>query len=454
MNYSGDTWLILGSSVGAERWYGQAKALADVRCTCNGGITVESEPDWYWLTDPHAIERHLETARAASQRGVRIITSRQSAKAKGELVRLAHTTLDYARRFEQRWRRGEYVNGRTSGCFLVQFAINNGAKRVLLVGMEGYKSRENEVVTDYFDGRDGLASHGDTMHYYVPMMRSIIEQCPDVEFVFYGHPNYDVAAPNVTVVNEQGENRYRDTWIVLGSSPTAKAGLRSARELDGSGAFTTITTNGGIRIMPNPDWFLFHDPLSVMRYRREYRAARRNGTKIIKSLLEGRIQPMGLREVKGDVVLHTGRQVKPDEQPMYQFGKSISPGTSGALCAQFAANNHAKRILLIGMEGYLSQENDIGVETFYGSKGHRRQHERTLTRYGPFMASMCAALPKVKFIWYGVPVYEDCLRGMANVEIIPLEIDMHEDGRAHEYIGRVEDRKDSCRRAAGVGCER
>ena len=85
---------------------------------------------------------------------------------------------------------------------MAQFAISEGAERLLMVGFEGYRSTEDEQVVDYFDGRKGSKSGQFLTEYrQAALFRSMIEQCQDVQFNFYGDLSYDLGKwPNLLVV--------------------------------------------------------------------------------------------------------------------------------------------------------------------------------------------------------------------------------------------------------------
>jgi hypothetical protein len=196
----GRTWLILGSSPSAAAYYPEAKAVADVICTANNGLVIEPMPDLYWLTDSVAVRRYGDLAREAVARGSHLVTSTLGLKHNAMLGEIAETVLKYDYLPRRHWMRGTLCNGRTSGGLLAQLAILNGASRVLMVGMEGYRSGHGETRVDYFDGRDGSAHHDETMAFYGPLLQSVIDQTPTVEWVWYGRPNYPWSGPNVRIV--------------------------------------------------------------------------------------------------------------------------------------------------------------------------------------------------------------------------------------------------------------
>lgn len=184
------TWLALGSSLTAASNYLRAKKFADIIATANQGLEMEPHPDWYWLTDSIAAKRDFAKAKIAVKRGAKMITSKLALRYSPFLEEIAHKIVEYEGSKSQTWVPGTLVNGRTSGCFLIQIAVNEGADKVLMVGLEGYKSKRGDIKVDYFHGGKGVHSHSETMKSYGPMVQSVIDQSPNVEFHFFGTPNY------------------------------------------------------------------------------------------------------------------------------------------------------------------------------------------------------------------------------------------------------------------------
>lgn len=196
---NGKTWLILGSGLGANGFYCALRDQADVVATCNAGLDNEPAPDVYWLTDSYAVRQYIALARSARENGAYIFTSLESLKYNPQMEDIAHEVLDYDLHHLKVWTPGQLCNGRTSGCFLVQIAVNSGAERVILIGMTGYRSGPGGIVQDYDDGRPGQERHKSTMSFYGPMMQSIFDQSPHVQFDLYGDPAWPWAAPNLNV---------------------------------------------------------------------------------------------------------------------------------------------------------------------------------------------------------------------------------------------------------------
>lgn len=196
MHATADTWLILGSSPSAARLYPIVRRQADVVATCNNGLAIEPTPDLYWLTDSVAVDLYRDAAHGAKARGTRIITSTLAVTHRPILAELADEVLDYDVTQTDRWSPGHLRNCRTSGGMLLQLAVLRGAARVVMVGMEGYRSSTDALERDYFDGRTGSASHGRVMGYYWPFVQSLIDQSPQVAFELHGKPVYPLVGDN------------------------------------------------------------------------------------------------------------------------------------------------------------------------------------------------------------------------------------------------------------------
>lgn len=109
------------------------------------------------------------------------------------------------------FRRGTYVAVGATGGHLLQHAVNLGAKKVVLVGFDGYKSRPGHLQPDTFDGKFG-PSYGEshTKQWYGPGIQQVINACPDVVFEFYGRPTFPIVGKNVAVCRSPEE---MEQWL-------------------------------------------------------------------------------------------------------------------------------------------------------------------------------------------------------------------------------------------------
>ena len=167
-------------------------------------LLAGDSPDYYLVTDSRACKLWADEARQHRKvNGTQLITLRRldsALKTRG--------VFDYdhflAPSGEEGapFQRGSYVFTSTSGQYCVQFAINNGAKTVHLIGLEGYDStNKQDTEIDYFDGRAG--PHNGPTHNArtAQFLRSLVEAVPDVKLRFYGRPRFPVSGPNLRVIN-------------------------------------------------------------------------------------------------------------------------------------------------------------------------------------------------------------------------------------------------------------
>lgn len=196
-------WLVCGSGPSARR--GMIEALEEfhpqITITCNGGHrlfdarTGLDAPTFYFITDMKACEMYAADS-VYLQRRYDTMVMTLARNASGQAARgLSHAdqfvTLDRAAPA------GEHTPGKIaghplSGLYMLDIALNRGARTVLIVGFDGYASGPEGAVVDYFDGRHGKvggASHNLITERY---LETAVERRPDVRFVVYGSPRYRV----------------------------------------------------------------------------------------------------------------------------------------------------------------------------------------------------------------------------------------------------------------------
>lgn len=220
-NNSDRTWLIVGSSPDAGDHFDVLLPLAGVWMTCNAGwqlfLTHDTYqgiwadrlkggrllPDHYWISDPVAAAAARRAIAMMAARGTRIITADRAdfvVKSLGLPVE-PHERVKLGAPPEQpAYTPGKPIHPTLSGLICLQYALDHGASRVILVGMSGYRSKESEIVTDSFDGRKGKAGGSDQTQYCIrPFIQSAINALPHVQFVVVGKLAYTLTGPNVSV---------------------------------------------------------------------------------------------------------------------------------------------------------------------------------------------------------------------------------------------------------------
>lgn len=202
-------WIVIGSSPSAPAGLRAALAVApDARTitTNRGHLLFEGDdrPDVYHLHDSVACEEHRQTAVDLAAKGSHMTTL---ARASDRALKVRN--VDWFDEFltlvshthPGRYQHGVYASCGLSGLMILQYALNNGARTVHVVGLEGYADKGH-----YFDGgpdltqKKGLAFTRDQIG---PFVQSCVDACPEVQFTFYGELNYPIAdGPNVTFVKE------------------------------------------------------------------------------------------------------------------------------------------------------------------------------------------------------------------------------------------------------------
>ncbi|MHC4176682.1 MAG: hypothetical protein ACYSWU_04200 [Planctomycetota bacterium] len=204
----GKDWIVVGSSPSAAEWLPVVRERYPdaVTMTTNRGINLfEDTPDIYYFGDervlfPETFEEYRETARRLKQEGAHTVG----------LLRLPEVMTEWDVEWIDdkltvrigSWRPWKFVKGKytavsLSGLFCLQYAVNQGAEGVHLVGMEGYGDEGH-----YFDGgRDSQVAKDlqRTTEVIGPFTQALVKACPEVQFTFYGQLNYTVAGANVTL---------------------------------------------------------------------------------------------------------------------------------------------------------------------------------------------------------------------------------------------------------------
>ena len=193
------------------------------------------------------------------------------------------------------------------------------------------------------------------------------------------------------------------TWLVLGSSVSAPAEYERAKPF----ADVVITSNRGLKIEPNPDWYWCSDNVAFDRYRVLIEAAICNGTKLLTNTIGVRASPpMG-------PMAHTIFNYPSGYDSNWQPGQYVNARASGGMSLQFAANQSPDTILMVGMEGYKSTPRLVVVEYFDGERGAGKC-EKLMGTYGPLVQNVIDRSPSMKFFLFGKPQYP--WRGMSIVE--------------------------------------
>jgi hypothetical protein len=193
------------------------------------------------------------------------------------------------------------------------------------------------------------------------------------------------------------------TWLVLGSSVSAPAEYERAKPF----ADVIITSNRGLKIEPNPDWYWVSDHVAVDRYLPLIEPSLGNKTKLVTNDFAVRTRPQ-LKPL-ADVILNYDYKYNCNWHP----GRYVNARASGGMILQFAANHDADRILMVGMSGYRSRPGHIEVEYFDGELGVIKC-QGLMKTYGPLVQNVIDRSSGITFFFFGKPSYP--WRGMSIIE--------------------------------------
>lgn len=218
---------------------------------------------------------------------------------------------------------------------------------------------------------------------------------------------------------------FQNVWLVLGSSPNAARQLAAAM-FNAPRNVTTITTNRGLLMLPQPNYYLVFSLVGERRYRPHYKRAQRRGTKIVgcnyklprESPTHPQVNWVGTehKPPKTCVLAYKNPayvcpcDVIADVGPFYRDPPEWAPGqpfvtrSSGLLCVQFAIDHGADLLLMAGFEGY----GTVGSPYFDGEDcdDSAQRTEWTQRFYGPTMANiMQGSIEHTRFVMLGKPTF-------------------------------------------------
>lgn len=128
-------WLVIGGGPSARESFAKVKDPATIITTNAGGNIVR--PDVYWLSDPVAIAKYRDYWLGFL--GEVICNDEAVKNARGDKPTTLFPYLD----------KGPLFHGRCSGVLCCRVAISRGAKRLSLIGFDGYNPE------DWLTGIDG-----------------------------------------------------------------------------------------------------------------------------------------------------------------------------------------------------------------------------------------------------------------------------------------------------------
>lgn len=209
-------WLVIGSGPSApegvraalDEFHPQLTITTNAGYRLFGGEYPMDYPKFYFLSDAFACEVYNDRSSLLQVKGTLVLTPERVPSA------IKARKMEHADQFIRsrpdlkpgRYHPGEHAAQPLSGLWILDIALNRGAKTVLIVGYDGYRSFGDERCVDYFDGRRGHGrsrSHNEIMAGY---LASAVDTRPNVRFVMFGDPVYDVPeAANFRLVRVGGE---------------------------------------------------------------------------------------------------------------------------------------------------------------------------------------------------------------------------------------------------------
>jgi hypothetical protein len=173
-------WMVLGTGPSAESWFAKVLPKATHTATCNAGINMLPNPDVYAVCESAAFPAYRDQYMRAKAQGTKLITIDRVYPSEQEGFEVLQ--VQGPKEYEVgSWEKGVYRHGLTTGSFLVQYAANHGADVIHLLGFDGYPTSA------------GPGQVIKTAYYQGPLFYRMVEACPEIEFIFYGRPRYDVA---------------------------------------------------------------------------------------------------------------------------------------------------------------------------------------------------------------------------------------------------------------------
>ena len=198
-----DEWLMIGTATSVARTYPRVRSEIGesvTTITTNGGIRVEVFPNIYVLIDQVACEYYSNDAWVARTSGTFLVTLDRVQSALVSRGIAHYDEFVSLPRKPAKPHRGGYGSFRYSGPFCLEYACNNGAKKIHLVGFDGYRFQGDYVHADN-PGRigpkdpktEGVMRTKDILE---PACNDIANAWNDVEFIQYGEPQFVVDADN------------------------------------------------------------------------------------------------------------------------------------------------------------------------------------------------------------------------------------------------------------------
>lgn len=197
------TWLSLGCSPTAPQ--GLERALAeqkiDATITCNAGIDLLERPDFVLIYDTKSCRLFADRYNRLREMGTKLITFHRNIPtmqvwglSEFDLI-LQRGTLDIHEMIRQEMPVKGY-----SGLHASHFAAQR-CQKLILVGHDGYAPGQPDHWYEDVCGNWVDAARMEALrNIYQPYWRRLATIFPEVEFVQYGKPHFDVGNSNWSVI--------------------------------------------------------------------------------------------------------------------------------------------------------------------------------------------------------------------------------------------------------------
>lgn len=198
-------WLFIGSSRSVLDTLPQARIdwPGAITVTANAGIELDPDPDYYFVVDQVAAVEYAERAYAAQRRGTHLVSLwRDSSHSREERRINGYDTLlrlpDHDAPTRLTWGKFHYT-----GPLAMEYALRHGATRLILVGCDGYTGEDDDYFSfqEFRKTKHAITRTEATDTIIRARTQELVRLWPEVPFVVYGNPVYQIDGENWQVIN-------------------------------------------------------------------------------------------------------------------------------------------------------------------------------------------------------------------------------------------------------------
>ena len=165
-----DEWVIVGGGRSAREHLQRLSRSTMSKAafiTCNSGLGLVGNPHCYYVTDPNALREFKEDYENAFKNDVEIISRKRLEGIETTLCKYDPTDVTY--------------HGRSSGVMMIREAMNRGAKRIHMLGFDGFAPHEMEY--EKFGRPYNRHGMNEAMN---DALKRIKAENPNVRFMWHG----------------------------------------------------------------------------------------------------------------------------------------------------------------------------------------------------------------------------------------------------------------------------